>query len=79
MYNTKNYTEQGGDLTVIGGEINVECDINDGGNALFFGTIDFSEADMTPILTNQTTSIADTIDLLKDDLNTLLANLKASG
>ena len=68
MYNTKNYTEQGGDLTVIGGEINVEGEINVGGNALFSGTIDFSEADMTPILTNQTASTADTIALLKADL-----------
>ena len=56
-YNCKNYTEQGGDVTHIGGSIVFDA----------------------PLLANQAASTASTVAALKDDLNALLAKLKASG
>jgi len=71
-YNTKNYTEQGGDKTVIGGVLEVK----DGGlikikeGALITGL---------PIASNQANSTATTISALKDNFNDLLAKFKDAG
>ena len=71
-YNTNNYTEQGGDKTVIGGVLEVK----DGGlikikeGALITGL---------PIASNQVNSTATTISALKDNFNDLLAKFKDAG
>lgn len=63
-YNTKNYTEQGGEKTVIGGVL----EIKEG--ALITGL---------PVLENQAASIATDVAGLVTDFNSLLAKLKAAG
>ena len=63
-YNTKNYTEQGGEKTVIGGTL----EIKDG--AIITGL---------PILDNQAASTAATVEDLVTDFNALLTKLKATG
>ena len=63
-YNTKNFTEQGGEKTVIGGTL----EIKDG--AVVTGL---------PVLDNQAASTAATIEDLVTDFNALLTKLKAAG
>ena len=63
-YNTKNYTEQGGEKTVIGGEL-----------AIITG----GKITGLPVIANQASSEATTVAALKADFNALLANLKDSG
>jgi len=63
-YNAKNYTEQGGEKTVIGGTL----EIKEG--AVVIGL---------PVLGNQADSTASTIADLVVDLNALLTKLKTSG
>lgn len=65
-YNTKNYTEQGGDVTHIGGKLIIEEGASVEG--LF----------STPA-ENQSDSEATTVVALKEDFNTLLAKLKTAG
>lgn len=68
MSNVKNYTEQGGDKTVIGGTLEV---ISEG--KLIFDSLEVKPAAV------QTDSAATTIAELKSDFNSLLAKLKAAG
>lgn len=63
-YNTKNYTEQGGEKTVIGGTL----EIKEG--AVVTGL---------PILDNQAASTAATVEDLVTDFNSLLTKLKTAG
>lgn len=63
-YNTKNFTEQGGEKTVIGGTL----EIKDG--AVVTGL---------PVLDNQAASTAATIEDLVTDFNALLTKLKTAG
>lgn len=63
-YNTKNYTEQGGEKTVIGGTL----EIKDG--AVVTGL---------PVLDNQAASTAATVEDLVTDFNALLTKLKTAG
>lgn len=63
-YNTKNYTEQGGEKTVIGGVL----EIKEGASVTGF-----------PIVENQADSIATDVAGLVTDFNSLLAKLKAAG
>ena len=65
-YNTKNYTEQGGDVTHFGGKVIFEegCEVE--GNS-------FTPAE------NQADSTATTVAALKDDFNALLTKLKTAG
>ena len=63
-YNTKNYTEQGGEKTVIGGTL----EIKEG--AVVTGH---------PILDNQAASAATTVEDLVTDFNALLTKLKTAG
>lgn len=68
MSNVKNYTEQGGEKTVIGGEL----EISSGGKLTFYGT------ELKPAAV-QADSTASTIAGLVVDFNALLAKLKAAG
>ena len=68
MSNVKNYTDQGGETTVIGGTL----DIATGGKLTIAGT------ELKPAAT-QADSVASTIAGLVVDFNALLAKLKAAG
>ena len=63
-YNVKNYTEQGGETTVIGGTL----EIKEGASLNGF-----------PQAENQADSTATTVADLKSDFNSLLSKLKSSG
>ncbi|WP_028988114.1 MULTISPECIES: head fiber protein [Bacillales] len=63
-YNTKNYTEQGGEKTVIGGVL----EIKEGASVTGL-----------PVLENQEDSTATDVAGLVTDFNALLAKLKAAG
>ena len=63
-YNTKNYTEQGGEKTVIGGTL----EIKEGASVTGL-----------PIAENQADSTATDVAGLVADFNALLAKLKAAG
>jgi hypothetical protein len=63
-YNTKNYTEQGGEKTVIGGVL----EIKEGASVMGL-----------PIAENQADSTATDVAGLVTDFNALLAKLKAAG
>ena len=63
-YNAKNYTEQGGEVTHIGGKLVID----EGGSV-----------EGLPIAENQEDSTASTIADLKTDFNALLAKLKDAG
>ena len=68
-YNAKNYTEQGGEKTVIGGELVIEE------GAKVTGLPSSSNEKMA----NQSDSTAETIEDLVADFNALLSKLKTSG
>ena len=68
-YSAKNYTEQGGDITHIGGKLIIEEGATVEG---------LSPGGITPA-ENQADSSATTVVALKDDFNGLLAKLKAAG
>ena len=63
-YNVKNYTEQSGETTVIGGTL----EIKEGASVTGL-----------PKAENQIDSTATTISDLKTDFNSLLSKLKSSG
>lgn len=63
-YNTKNYTEQGGDKTVIGGTLEIKQGASVTG---------------LPVAENQAASTATDVAGLVMDFNALLAKLKAAG
>jgi len=63
-YNTKNYTEQGGDKTVIGGTLEIKQEASVTG---------------LPVAENQADSTATDVAGLVADFNALLAKLKAAG
>lgn len=63
-YNAKNYTEQGGEKTVIGGTLEVSGTITNGEGAL--------------LIANQTDSV-ETTNPTVAEFNALLAKLKAAG
>ncbi len=67
-YNTKNYTEQGGDKTVIGGTL----EIKEG------ATVTGLPSSFTPT-ENQAPSTAEDITSLVTDFNALLSKLKTAG
>ena len=67
-YNVKNYTEQGGEVTHIGGELVIE----EG------ASVEGLSSSFTPA-ENQAASTAATVAALKDDFNTLLSKLKSAG
>jgi hypothetical protein len=63
-YNTKNYTEQGGDKTIIGGTLEIKQGASVTG---------------LPAAANQADSTATDVAGLVTDFNALLAKLKAAG
>ncbi len=67
-YNVKNYTEQGGEKTVIGGELVIEE------GAKVTGLPSSNEK-----MANQSDSTAETIEDLVADFNALLSKLKTYG
>lgn len=67
-YNTKNYTEQGGDKTVIGGELAVTAE----------GKITFNGTQLKPAALQADSTAVDVADLVAD-FNALLLKLKTSG
>ena len=67
-YNTKNYTEQGGEKTVIGGTL----EIKEG------ASVTGLPSNFTPAA-NQADSTASDVAGLLADFNTLLAKLKTAG
>lgn len=68
MSNVKNYTEQGGEKTVIGGELLVTAE----------GKLTFDGAEVKPSVL-QTDSTAADVPALVADFNALLAKFKAAG
>ena len=70
-YNAKNYTEQGGDVTHIGGKLVIEEGASVEG-------LPFPSGSINPAA-NQADSEAATVDALKEDFNALLTKLKAAG
>ncbi|NLB82274.1 MAG: Head fiber protein, partial [Clostridiaceae bacterium] len=73
-YNTKNYTEQGGEKTVIGGQL----DIAEGGTFSFNGA-EFSPDNLPKAAAYQDDSEASNTAELVEDFNRLLGKLKAAG
>jgi hypothetical protein len=67
-YNSKNYTEQGGEKTVIGGELEVAAE----------GKLTFNGTELKPALIQADSSAVD-VAALVTDFNSLLAKLKAAG
>ncbi|MGI5964060.1 MAG: hypothetical protein ACOX7N_10255 [Lawsonibacter sp.] len=63
-YNTKNYTEQGGEKTVIGGALEIQ---------------EGASVTGLPSAINQAASTATTVAGVKDDFNALLLKLKDTG
>ena len=74
-YQTKNYTEAGGEKTVIGGEIVIEGTLTIAEGA----EVDGLPEDEPAVAANQADSEATTIAGLKEDFNSLLAKLKTAG
>ena len=82
-YNTKNYTAQGGSVTVIGGELLINGKLTiapgaeiaglPGGVAEGLEAVDFVPATAIP------DSTATTVAQLRADFNLLLANLREAG
>ena len=70
-YNAKNYTEQGGDVTHIGGKLIID----EGGSV---EGLPSSEGGGS-VMENQAASEATTVAGLKEDFNSLLSKLKTSG
>ncbi len=70
-YTVKNYTEQSGDVTHIGGKLIIEEGASVEGLP--------SSGTETPVMENQADSEATTIAGLKEDFNSLLAKLKTAG
>ena len=67
-YNTKNYTEQGGDKTVIGGELAIIGD----------GKLTYNGTALKPA-TLQADSTATEVAELVSDFNALITKLKTAG
>lgn len=67
-YNTKNYTEQGGEKTVIGGELAVTSE----------GKVTFNGTELKPAALQADSTAVDVADLVAD-FNALLLKLKTAG
>jgi hypothetical protein len=67
-YNTKNHTEQGGEKTVIGGELAVTAE----------GKVTFNGTQLKPAALQADSTAVDVADLVAD-FNALLLKLKTAG
>lgn len=74
-YNAKNYTEQGGEVTHIGGKLIIE----EGASVEGLPSSAPAEPVTVPKAANLPASTATTVAGLKDDFNALLAALKTAG
>ena len=74
-YNTKNYTEQGGEKTVIGGTL----EIKQGATVTGLPSPTLPDPVEIPILDFQSDSEATDVEGLVEDFNALLSKLKAAG
>ena len=74
-YNTKNYTEQGGEKTVIGGTL----EIKEGATVTGLPSPTLPDPVVIPILDFQADSEATDVEGLVEDFNALLSKLKAAG
>lgn len=74
-YNTKNYTEQGGEKTVIGGTL----EIKEGATVTGLPSPTLPDPIEIPILDFQSDSEATDVEGLVEDFNALLSKLKAAG
>ena len=74
-YNTKNYTEQGGEKTVIGGTL----EIKEGATVTGLPSPTLPDPVEIPILDFQADSEATDVEGLVEDFNALLSKLKAAG
>ena len=70
-YNVKNYTEQGGDVTHIGGKLVIEEGASVEG-------LPFTSGSNTPAA-NQANSEATTIDAFEEHVNSLITKMKTAG
>ena len=77
-YSAKNYTEQGGEKTVIGGEIVIKGKMTVAEGAETTG-LPQPETVTVPVAENQTASTATDVAGVVSDLTTLLGKLKAAG
>ncbi len=68
MSNVKNYTEQGGEKTVINGQLEISS----------VGKLTFNEGEVKPALAQADSTATDVAGLVAD-FNALLAKLKAAG
>lgn len=73
--NVKNYTEQGGGVTHIGGKLIIE----EGASVEGLPSATPAEPQTLPQAANVPDSTATTVAGLKEDFNTLLATLKTAG
>ena len=67
-YNTKNYTEQGGEKTVIGGEMAVTAE----------GKVTFDGTELKPAALQAESTATEVAELVRD-FNALLLKLKTAG
>jgi hypothetical protein len=67
-YNAKNYTEQGGEKTVIGGELVITEE----------GKLMFDDVEMKPSAAQADSTTTEVAELVSD-FNALLSKLKAAG
>ncbi len=74
-YNAKNYTEQGGEKTVIGGTL----EIKEGATVTGLPSPTLPEPVEIPLLDFQADSEATDVEGLVEDFNALLLNLKTAG
>ncbi|MEA1961274.1 MAG: Head fiber protein [Bacillota bacterium] len=77
MSNVKNYTERGGEKTVIGGELEIAT-----GGKMTFNEVEFSPDDIPDAVTPATYQADSTVTAaagLVTDFNALLAKLRAAG
>ena len=82
-YSVKNYTEQGGEVTHIGGKLvfdeGATCEGTEIPSSYVLPEASAEAIGGVKLVANQEASTATTVDELKEDLNTLLAALKAAG
>jgi Head fiber protein len=68
LSNVKNYTEQGGERTVINGQLEITSE----------GKLLFNGVELKPAIAQADSTATDVAELV-DDFNTLLSNLRTAG
>ena len=82
-YNTKNFTAQGGSVTVIGGELRIagKLTIEPDAEVIGLGVSPFEDVEVATLMPTPYVpdSTASSVAQLRADYNLLLANLRAAG